>query len=71
MMITLSRKIIMFVLMFFLLWKNVEGFGAIPGKKTYWTVTRSFLTVVVYGKDTLKVVGQFTDTSSTITLLSC
>lgn len=61
----------MFVLMFFLLWKNLEGFGAIQGKKTYWNVTISFLTVVVYGKDTLKVVGQFTDTSTTITLLSC
>ena len=49
----------MLVLLFFLLWKTMEGASAMQGKQTYWTVTTSFLTVVVYGnKDTLKVVGQ-------------
>ena len=70
-MITLSRKIITFLLMFFILWKHLEGVSAMQGKRTYWTLTTSFLSVFVYGKDTLKVVGQLTDTSSTISPLSC
>lgn len=37
----------------------MEGGSGMQGKQTYWTVTTSFLTVVVYGKDSLKVVGQF------------